>query len=424
MRGSGREGLFRLPDFVRLWTSNLLGDVGAAFASLALSVTAVLVLHASTIEVAVITALGNGAYLGLGMPVGVWADRFSPKRLLVLADLARFLAVATVPVAFFAHALTVGQLMIVAAITSAANVSYDVAHTTVLPGIVGVARVPAASAGLQSVDAGVRVFGPGLAGQLVAATAGPVAYLVTAAMHLGSSLSAVTIRAAPPASRPVRPRFWSSLRDGLHYVLRTPLQRTFMIAAATVNFGAGFIAAIQPLFVLRTLDLSAAGYGLVLSIGGIGGIVGSLLGMPIRRWLGEIRTQIVCYAIIPVAFAPTPLAPLLPVPPAVSVSIAEFGVSFVVVVAAISSSGVYARMTPPELLGRVTAARRTVSIGVVPLGTLVAGAVATWLGYDLTLWLGAAVMALSVIVFATSPLFRVRNLPPAWEHASPAARAE
>ena len=60
MRGLGREGLFRVPDFARLWTSNLLGDVGAAFASLALSVTAVLVLHASTFEVAVITALGNG----------------------------------------------------------------------------------------------------------------------------------------------------------------------------------------------------------------------------------------------------------------------------------------------------------------------------------------------------------------------------
>jgi len=413
--------LFRVPDFVRLWTSNLLGDVGAAFATLALSVTAVLVLHASTLEVAVITALGNGAYLVLGMPVGVWADRFPPKRLLVLADLARFLAVATVPVAFFAHMLTVGHLMVVAAVISAANVTYDVAHTTVLPSIVGVARVPAASARLQSVDASVKVFGPGLAGQLVAVTAGPVAYLVTAAVHLASSISALTIRAAPLASGAVRPRFWASLRDGLRYVLQTPLQRTFMIAAATVNFGAGFIAAIQPLFVLRTLHFTAAEYGLVLSIGGIGGIAGSLLGMPIRRWLGEIRAQIICYAIIPLAFAPTPLAPVLPIPPAVSVSIAEFGISFVIVVAAISSSGVYARMTPPELLGRVTAARRTVSIGVIPLGTLIAGVVATWLGYDLTLWFGAAVMALSVIVFATSPLFRVRNLPPEWEYVAPAA---
>lgn len=75
--------MFRVPDFVRLWTSNLLGDVGAAFATLALGVTAVLVLNASTFEVAVITALGNGAYLVLGMPVGVSADRVAPKRPLV-----------------------------------------------------------------------------------------------------------------------------------------------------------------------------------------------------------------------------------------------------------------------------------------------------------------------------------------------------
>lgn len=68
MKKSGRESLFSVPDFVRLWISNLLGDVGAAFATLALSVTAVVVLHASTFEVAVIAALGNGAYLLLGMP--------------------------------------------------------------------------------------------------------------------------------------------------------------------------------------------------------------------------------------------------------------------------------------------------------------------------------------------------------------------
>lgn len=422
MTESGRERLFRVPDFVRLWTSNLLGDVGAAFATLALSVTAVLVLHASTFQVAVITALGNGAYLVLGIPIGVWADRIPPKRLLVLADLARFLAVATVPLAFFVHALTVAQLMIVAAITSASNVTYDVAHTTVLPSIVGATWVSAASARLQSVDATAKVFGPGLAGQLIAVTAGPVAYLVTAGVHLASSVSAFTIRSRPQVSHATPRPFWPSLRGGLRYVFQTPLQRTFMLAAATANFGAGFVAAIQPLFVLRTLHFDAAEYGLVLSIGGIGGIVGSLCGMPLRRRLGEIRTQIVCYAGIPVAFAPTPLAPVLPIPAQVSVSIAEFGISFVIVVAAISSSGVYARMTPPGLLGRVTAARRTVSVGVIPLGTLIAGAVATWIGYDLTLWLGALIMALSVVVFATSPLFHVRNLPPEWEYIQPAAR--
>ncbi|MFC4244415.1 MFS transporter [Gryllotalpicola reticulitermitis] len=413
----GSPRLFAVHDYVHLWVSNLLGDIGSAFATVALSVTAVVFLHASTFEVAVIAALGNGAYLVLGVPIGVWADRVHPKRLLLIADLSRFVAVATVPVAYFAHGLTVAQLMGVAAVTSAANVTYDVAHTTVLPSLVGRTRVPAASAQLQSVDASVRVFGPGLAGQLIAVTAGPVAYIVTAVVHAVSSLSAGSIRAGSQAQRVERTPFWSSLREGLSYVIGAPLQRTFMFAAATVNFGSGFIAAIQPLFILRTLHFSPAEYGLVLSVGGIGGIVGALAGMRIRRWLGEIRAQILCYAAIPLAFAPTPLAPFLPAPKPVSVAVAEFCISFVIVVAAISSSGIYARMTPPHLLGRVTAARRTVAVGVIPLGTLIAGALAIFTGYDIALWIGAGIMACSAAVFAASPIFRMKNLPPQWEYS-------
>lgn len=413
----GSTRLFAVGDFVRLRVSNLLGDVSSAFATLALSVTAVVVLNASTIEVAVIVALGEGAYLFLGVPIGVWADRVHPKRLLLAADLSRFVAVATVPVTYLLHDLTVAQLMGVAAVTSSANVTFDVAHTTVLPSIVGRQRVSAASARLQSVDASVQVVGPGLAGQLIALTAGPVAFIVTAVGYALSSLSAGWISARREAQHVERAPFWASFRDGLGYVLGTPLQRTFMIAAATVNFGAGFMIALQSLFVLRTLGFTASEYGVVLSIGGIGGVVGALLGMRIRRHIGEIRTQIFCYALIPIAFAPTPLAPFLPVPAPLSVAVAEFGISFVIVVAGISSSGIYARMTPPHLLGRVTSARRTVAVGVVPLGTLVAGGLAPLTGYDVALWAGAGIMACSVVVFATSPIFRMKNLPAEWEYS-------
>ncbi|MCL2516603.1 MAG: MFS transporter [Microbacteriaceae bacterium] len=417
-----RARLRDLPDFARLWASNLLGDVGAAFATLALSVTAVAVLHANAFQVAVIAALGNGAYLFLGVPAGVWADRMPAKRLLIAADLARFAAVATVPVAFALHALTVGQLMAVAAVTSAANVVFEVAHTTAVPTVVGRGHVAEASAALQAADSTVNVVGPGLAGWLIAATAGPVAYVVTAAMHLGSSVSAALLRSPARTGTAVQhPPFWASLRTGLAFVARTPLQRTFALAAATINFGAGFIAAAYALFVLRTLHLTAAQYGVILAIGAVGGILASLIGMRVRALLGEIRGQIICYALIPVAFAPAPLAPHLPVPPFVSLTVAEFLLNLLIVTSAISSSGVYPRITPPELFGRATAARRTITMGVLPLGTLLGGVLGSAFGYTATLWVGTGVIACSVLVFATSPIIRLRDLPREWESGAVAA---
>jgi predicted MFS family arabinose efflux permease len=411
--------LRRIPDFRRLWASNALGDVGAAFAALALSVTAVVALHASAFEVAVITALGNGAYLVLGVPAGVWADRMPAKRLLVAADLARFAAVGSVPVAYALQALTVPHLMLAAAVTSAANVVFEVAHTTALPPVVGRERVAHASAALQGADSTVNVVGPGLAGWLIALTSGPVAFLVTAVMHLASSISAALISAPRTrAQASDHPPFWKSLRTGLAFVFRTPLQRTFVLAAATINFGAGFIAAAYVLFALRTLHLSPAAYGLILAVGAVGGILGSLVAVRVRRRVGEIRTQLICYALIPLAFAPAPLAQHLPVAPPVSMTVAEFLLNLIIVIAAVSSAGVYPRITPPELFGRVTAARRTIAMGVLPLGTLLGGALAGAVGYAATLWVGTGVIACSLLVMATSPIVRLRDLPPEWEAAN------
>ncbi|GAA4155118.1 MFS transporter [Gryllotalpicola daejeonensis] len=407
--------LRRIPDFRRLWASNALGDVGAAFASLALSVTAVVALHASAFEVAVITALGNGAYLVLGVPAGVWADRMPAKRLLVAADLARFAAVGSVPVAYFAHALTVPHLMLAAAVTSAANVVFEVAHTTALPTVVGRGRVAQASAALQGADSTVNVIGPGIAGWLIALTSAPAAFLVTAVVHLASSLSAASMSASRTRIETPYPPFWTSVATGLGFVFRRPLQRTFMLAAATINFGAGFISAAYVLFALRTLHLSPATYGVILAIGAVGGILASLIAMRVRKRVGEIRTQLLCYALIPVAFAPAPLAQHLPVPPAVSMTVAEFLLNLIIVVAAIASSGVYPRITPPELFGRVTAARRTITMGVLPLGTLLGGALATVIGYAPTLWVGTGVIACSALVMTASPIVGMRDLPPELE---------
>lgn len=410
--------LRRIPDFRRLWASNALGDVGAAFASLALSVTAVVALHASAFEVAVITALGNGAYLVLGVPAGVWADRMPAKQLLVAADLARFVAVGSVPVAYLLHALTVPHLMVAAAVTSAANVVFEVAHTTALPPVVGRDRVAQASAALQGADSTVNVVGPGVAGWLIALTSGPIAFIVTAAMHLGSSISAALIsgpRTRPPAS--ARPPFWASLKAGVTFVFRTPLQRTFVLAAATINFGAGFIAASYALFALRTLHLSPGAYGTILAIGAVGGILASFTAMRVRRAVGEIRTQVICYSLIPLAFAPAPLAQHLPLPPAVSMTVAEFLLNLIIVVASISSAGVYPRITPTAMFGRVTAARRTITMGVLPLGTLLGGAIAGSIGYAPTLWVGTGVIACAALVLAASPVVGLRDLPPELEVA-------
>jgi Transmembrane secretion effector len=118
------DRLYRHRGFRRLWAANAVGGLGQEFSALALSVTAVLVLHASTVQVGVISALAFCGHLLIGIPVGVWVDNWQKKRILVTAELVRFAAVLSIPLAFAAGVLSVGQLMVVAAVTGLAGVFF------------------------------------------------------------------------------------------------------------------------------------------------------------------------------------------------------------------------------------------------------------------------------------------------------------
>lgn len=309
---SSRLGVLRHPGFQRLWLANLAGGLGAQFATLALSVTAVLALHAGPWQVGLITALGYGANLVLGLPIGVWVDRWRKKLVLVSSDLARAAAVLSVPVAFLAGGLTIAQLMAVAAVVGTANVFFDTAHSGVLPVLVSRDHVSEANARLQTSDTTMSVVGPGIAGQALRVTSGPALYLVTAGMQVVSSVLVALMPVDEPALHPdERDPFWASLGTGLRFVATHPVLRTFMLVNAAINLGAGVFMTIVPIYVLRDLRLAPETYGLVISIGALGGIAGSLVAMTVRRRIGEIRAKVVSTCAIPLAFGLLPLAPVV-----------------------------------------------------------------------------------------------------------------
>lgn len=418
-RRSDDDGVHRHPGFRRLWLANLAGETGSQFATLALSVTAVVVLEASALQVGVLTALGHAAYLVLGIPAGVWVDGWRKRPVLVVADLLRAVAVLTVPLAHWAGTLAVAHLMAVAATVSVATVFSDTAHTAVLPPLVGRARVSEANARLQATDSTVRVVGPSLAGALLGRVAAPVLYVVTAVTAAASALLSASLRLEEPRlSRQEREPFGRSVRTGLRFVARHPALRTSMVTSATNNLGAGMFMAVATVFVLRDLGMDPAAYALAGAVGATGGILGSLAGLPVRRRLGEIRTIVACYHVRPLAFLILPVAVVAPVPAVVLLAVSDFVFGFVTVVSSISSTGVRARVTPHHLMARVSAASRFVSLGMVPLGAVLGGALASVLPRSVVLVAAAGVAALAVPVALASPLRPHRDVPREWEEAA------
>lgn len=403
--------------FRRLWFAGVAGDFGDAFAALALSVTSVLVLHASSFQVGLIAALGRSAYLVLGIPIGVWVDRWRRRPVLIGAELVTAAAILSIPVAYLIGMLSIWQVMIVAAVISVAAVFFDTAHTALLPWLVGRDQVSEANARLQTSDTTMGVIGPAAAGLLLRVVSGPILYVTAGVTSLVSAGLIATIKVREPAAVPKvdREPFRSSLKVGIGYVVTHPVLRTFMCTSGVINLGAGIYMAVLPLLVLRDLGLSPQTYGLAVAIGGVGGIVGSLVGMPIRNRFGEVRTMLLMQCALPFAFASITMAVFIPAPAVLWVGLSEFLFGTVTVIHAISSTGIRARVTPHDLMGRVTAASRFVTLGAVPVGALIGGALGGWPGYPDTVLVAAGLAAAAPIILWTSLLGTMRTVPKEWE---------
>src|ERR1700691_3119818 len=87
---SGRQrigGLLRQGDFRLFWTGETISQLGDTMARVAMPLLAVLVLHASTFVVTVLTATAYLPWLLIGLPVGAWVDRLRCRPLMIVCDL-------------------------------------------------------------------------------------------------------------------------------------------------------------------------------------------------------------------------------------------------------------------------------------------------------------------------------------------------
>lgn len=410
-----RFGVLGNANFRKLWLASAGGAFGDQFAALGLSVTGILVLHATAFQVALLVALNRIAYLIIGIPAGVWVDRWSKRPVLLGCSVLRLAAISWIPLAHALHVLAIGQLMAVAATLSVAGVFFNTAHTSILPVLVGRTQVSEANARLQTGETTMQVIGPGAAGVALQIVAAPVLYVVSGVCALAASLFIGTLRLTE-TSQPAHERepFWVSARSGLTFIWRMTVLRTLLLTNAAINVGAGAYIAAMPLFALRAHHLTGTEFSIVIAVGAIGGIAGSLLGLKTKNRWGELRVVVATTCLLPAAFLPLAFIGLAHAPAAVMISLSELLDGGIMVISAISAAGLRALVTPQPLMGRVAAGSRFISLGAVPVGALLSGLIAGSSSSGKALAAAAGFTVLAALIIIGSPLRRHRTLPQQW----------
>ena len=398
-------------DFRLLWGGETVSELGSQVSLLAIPLLAVRTLHATTFQVGLLTAASTAAFLIVGLPAGVWVDRMRRRWVMMAADLGRVLALGSIPVAYALDALTMVQLIVVTLVTGVLTVFFDVAYQSYLPSLVGREHLVEGNAKLTGSAQVATVAGPSIAGGLVQAIGSSYAVAVDSLSFLLSALAVAGIRTPEP--RPVvpeggHPSLRHDMAEGLRFVFHNPLLRAIACTTASSNLASGIAAAVEVVFLVRTVHASPAVIGLLFTIGGVGGVLGALVAGPLARRIGGARATIVgIFTNVGALLIPLtqPKAGLL------LFGIGMLFVSFGAVVYNINQVSFRQRLCPDRLLGRMNATMRFVVWGVLPIGALIGGVLGTVIGLRTTLWIGAAGEAVAGVWLLASPMRSMRDFP-------------
>ena len=385
--------------------------LGTAVSSLAIPLVAVLALRASPGQVGLLATLSTASFVLIGLPAGAWIDRMSKRPVMVAADLARCLLLASIPLAWALHVLTIFQLYAVVLAVGSCTVFFDVASLSFLPHVVGRDHLPAANSQLVAVDAAVQIGGRGVGGFLIALVSAPWAVVVDSASYLWSA--SFLIRAHHPEPQPARGfRRENSLRreiaDGLAFVFTHRMLRPIALSGSLVNLAIQICQTLLPVEFVR-LGLGASAIGLFFAVGGVGSLLGSLAARPLAARFGAGRVLwLAGLAVTPAGV----LVALVDRGPALWLTAAAWllttfktGLDNVIKVSFRQS------VTPIHLLGRMNGTMRFLLTGALSVGAALAGLLGGLISVRAGLWCGAGVLAVVWVPICFSPLRTTRDLP-------------
>jgi MFS family permease len=405
-----RGGLWHHLDFRRLWIGETVSQFGTFVSQLALPLVAILALHATPFQVGLLGTFEMLAFLVVGLPAGAWVDRMRYRWVLIVNDLARAVALASIPLAQLLGALTIGQLYTVALVTGVSTVFFDVAYQSYLPQLVDRAALVEGNAKLTASESVAQIAGPGLGGLLIQWLTAPYAVLVDAVSFLWSASWVAAIRARPP--KPARDPDRNLMREigeGLSFVVKNRLLRSIAMCTGSSNLFSNIAFPVYFILLARDLHLSAGVIGLFTSVAAVGGLLGSLVAARIARRFGQGPTIW--------------LSALVFGPPALVVPFVHRDWTLALLAAAqlvqwsatvlynITQVSFRQGLCPPQLLGRMNATMRFLVWGTIPLGAFLGGVLGQSIGIRATLLVAAIGGSLAFLPVLLSPLRSMRELP-------------
>jgi MFS family permease len=329
-------------------------------------------------------------YVLLGPLGGAVADRYPKRAVLAVGSLARLVLMLVLAAIAAGHgpiALVIG----VVALASAAGSAERPAALSLLPRLVGEARLGPANALLHTVQDLAIVIGPAIGALLLAVSSPAAAFVANAVTFAVAALLFSTLRGRAPTL--MRSHGGAAgLREGARTARATAFVIPLFLLVAMVEFTYGAQTVQLVIYGTRSLDLGTSGYGLLLAASGAGGLVSAVFNGQLatsRRLTLVVVGAGVLACLTQFVYAGSDLLPL-----ALVVTVAG-GAGLVC--CEVVSETLLARVTPRNALGRIAGLFDASSIAATMGGAVLASALVRTTSLSTSFWiLGGAAVSLAL----------------------------
>jgi predicted MFS family arabinose efflux permease len=405
---SATDNTLRLPPtFNRLAWSNLAAQSAEQIALAAAPIIAVLLLGVGEGQTGLLQTALTLPFILFAIPAGLLADRISRRWLMAGSESLRAAALLGILILIWFNGLTLPLLALLGFVAVCGTVAYSVAAPALVPSLVSPDLLPAANARIELARTVAFAGGPALGGVLVGWVGAAPAFGFAAALSI---IAVVLLSGIHEPARESAPRRHplQEIREGAEFVLHHPLLRPVFTTQFIFNTGSFLILAVFVPYSVRHLGLSASGVGATLAMYGVGMVVGALSATRVMRrltfgtviGLGPVTGFVAAVVLALTAFIPSsPLAAL-----------GFFLLGAGPILWVISTTTLRQSVTPPRLLGRVSAIN-ILSYGARPLGALIGAIFGGLYGAEACLYLAVAIFGAQALVILMSPAVSLARQP-------------
>lgn len=369
--GSGFGGLFN---------GSLITNTGDGIRLAALPLLAA-DLTSSPLLISAVTAAQYLPWATFAPLGGALVDRWDRRRTILVMQAWRGVVLIALSALVLLDLVAIWQLCLVAFLVTVGEILVDPSIVALVPALVEDEDLDSANGRIAAAEIVTNDFAGGPVGAALFGLAPWLPFVVDGTSYLASLLPfrrvpPRTLRAGPHSDDPVPVRsVLTEAKEGFVWLWHHPLLGPF--TAAQVLYYFGFSSGLSLLVVLVTIEADAPplAFGGVLAAGAVGAVIGSLLGSRIAGVIGRRATLAGAVLLQGLALLAMAAADSVPqflvlwflggVPSGVQRPVAR---------------AMQQRLTPNHLLGRVNVTARIFTRGVIIVGALAGGALATVVG--------------------------------------------